>query len=261
MGITSYIIGGDLRFMRGIGELVNGPASAKMYSFTEAEKALAGREKFMMLQVPGKHGKYYIINKPCFVGEDNYISDICNARQFNTPEEAFEYIDDHIDLPQDFGSQPFVYDSKYQKIRRAVKDKKDIINSSNPNLSSFTKPVSEELPEMTGLSQTAGLRRILMEKASGKCAICGQPIMDMSEASIDHIYPKSLGGSDKMENLQIAHRRCNRAKANIPSEDFYKLTNIISANRMLMNPRHDDMIMMARAIVRGTLAAAGYNRV
>lgn len=32
--------------------------------------------------------------------------------------------------------------------------------------------------------------------------------------SVDHIIPKSLGGSDDFENYQLAHRRCNSWKSN-----------------------------------------------
>lgn len=51
------------------------------------------------------------------------------------------------------------------------------------------------------------------------CAICGQPV-DMSIKSphpmsptVDHIIPCAKGGSDDLENLQLAHRVCNRNKS------------------------------------------------
>ena len=45
------------------------------------------------------------------------------------------------------------------------------------------------------------------------CALCGKPIR-WDELTVDHILPKSLGGSDKIENLQFAHRECNNSKGN-----------------------------------------------
>lgn len=61
-------------------------------------------------------------------------------------------------------------------------------------------------------------RRLL--KSGNVCGICGNPI-DMSlkaphpmSPCIDHIVPVSRGGHPSdIENLQIAHMRCNQAKS------------------------------------------------
>lgn len=51
------------------------------------------------------------------------------------------------------------------------------------------------------------------------CRICGMPV-DKSlkyphpmSASVDHIIPCARGGSDDLDNLQLAHRKCNRDKS------------------------------------------------
>lgn len=44
------------------------------------------------------------------------------------------------------------------------------------------------------------------------CEICKEPINnnnDNTKMSIDHIVPKSEGGNGNIENLRIAHRKCN----------------------------------------------------
>jgi 5-methylcytosine-specific restriction endonuclease McrA len=52
------------------------------------------------------------------------------------------------------------------------------------------------------------------------CQLCGGlvdfavPILADLAPTIDHIIPQSLGGSDEPENLQTAHRACNREKGN-----------------------------------------------
>ena len=51
-------------------------------------------------------------------------------------------------------------------------------------------------------------------RQSTKCALCGDQIKDMKDASVDHKIPRSRGGSDALENLQLAHRKCNEAKGN-----------------------------------------------
>ena len=52
------------------------------------------------------------------------------------------------------------------------------------------------------------------------CGICGQPVdkhlryPDPMSAVIDHIIPIDKGGSpDDLDNLQLAHMCCNRAKS------------------------------------------------
>jgi 5-methylcytosine-specific restriction endonuclease McrA len=50
----------------------------------------------------------------------------------------------------------------------------------------------------------------------GKCLICNGPIaFDAGTgegASLEHIRAKSRGGSDELENLALAHARCNSQK-------------------------------------------------
>lgn len=61
---------------------------------------------------------------------------------------------------------------------------------------------------------------------SGLCALCGDPMLRnrfeaphatiwaKRRATVDHIIPRSKGGSDAVENLQLAHARCNKIKGN-----------------------------------------------
>ncbi len=68
-------------------------------------------------------------------------------------------------------------------------------------------------------------RKIILATQS-VCAICGKPV-DMSlkypdpmSPTVDHIIPVSKHGHPSaLENLQLAHRACNRAKSDrLPSE-------------------------------------------
>jgi len=51
-------------------------------------------------------------------------------------------------------------------------------------------------------------------RKSDKCGICGEPIKNLKESSIDHIVPLSKGGQDIPSNMQVAHISCNQAKGN-----------------------------------------------
>jgi 5-methylcytosine-specific restriction endonuclease McrA len=44
------------------------------------------------------------------------------------------------------------------------------------------------------------------------CALCGEPIASRQEATLDHVIAASRGGSDTIENLQLAHESCNKRK-------------------------------------------------
>ena len=48
------------------------------------------------------------------------------------------------------------------------------------------------------------------------CFYCGQ-----IGRTLDHVVPKSRGGSDDRENLVIACERCNSSKGNKPQEEFF----------------------------------------
>jgi len=46
------------------------------------------------------------------------------------------------------------------------------------------------------------------------CAICGLGLSP-SEMTVDHIVPRSLGGSNEAWNLRAAHKRCNSARGSV----------------------------------------------
>jgi hypothetical protein len=64
----------------------------------------------------------------------------------------------------------------------------------------------------------------LRDRDGDKCGICDRPMrFDVSTgargesdegATVDHVIPRSHGGSDDAANLRLAHWRCNRARGN-----------------------------------------------
>lgn len=55
--------------------------------------------------------------------------------------------------------------------------------------------------------------KFLFKKNGAICGICGKPGL-IENMNVDHIIPKSKGGSNRLDNLQLAHIRCNHAKGN-----------------------------------------------
>jgi hypothetical protein len=45
------------------------------------------------------------------------------------------------------------------------------------------------------------------------CSYCGNVILDIEDAEVDHIVPYSQGGRTELSNAQLLHRHCNRVKS------------------------------------------------
>lgn len=44
------------------------------------------------------------------------------------------------------------------------------------------------------------------------CGLCKEPIDSFEEATVDHIIARARGGSNRFDNLQLAHAHCNSRK-------------------------------------------------
>ena len=80
----------------------------------------------------------------------------------------------------------------------------------------YSKLPKEQKYEM-GLTRAeqkarAFIRRQLINSKGAICGICGEPITNMKDCTIDHIIPISKGGLTTLENCQLAHQRCNLMK-------------------------------------------------
>lgn len=47
-------------------------------------------------------------------------------------------------------------------------------------------------------------------------------------ASLEHFWPRSLGGSNRLENLSLAHIRCNQARGDAePTPEHYRVQGLL----------------------------------
>ncbi len=78
-------------------------------------------------------------------------------------------------------------------------------------------------PERSGIEYQQGelagyeIRQYLLEEWGRKCAYCG---VENTPLEVEHIHPKSKGGSSRVSNLTIACRNCNLAKGNRDIKDW-----------------------------------------
>jgi 5-methylcytosine-specific restriction endonuclease McrA len=82
-----------------------------------------------------------------------------------------------------------------------------------------------ETPNIEGIEYQQGtlfgytLREVLLEHWGRECVYCGKTNVPLQ---IEHINPRSLGGSDRFSNLTLSCEKCNQKKGNKPVEQFLK---------------------------------------
>ena len=78
-------------------------------------------------------------------------------------------------------------------------------------------------PEISGVEYQQGelmgydIREYLLEKWGCKCAYCGKTGLPLQ---VEHIVPKSRGGSNRASNLTLSCQECNREKGNRTAVEF-----------------------------------------
>jgi RNA-directed DNA polymerase len=65
----------------------------------------------------------------------------------------------------------------------------------------------------------------ILKAQNGKCNWCQRPFLMGDHMEIDHIIPKSLGGADLYNNLQLLHQLCHDSKT---AKDVVDYTTINS---------------------------------
>lgn len=80
-------------------------------------------------------------------------------------------------------------------------------------------------PEVEGVAYQQGelwgyeVKEYLLEKWGRSCAYCGR---EGQPLEVEHIVPRSRGGSNRVSNLTLACVRCNQRKGNAPVEHFLR---------------------------------------
>ncbi|NEQ84717.1 MAG: HNH endonuclease [Moorea sp. SIO2I5] len=134
-----------------------------------------------------------------------------------------------------------------------------------------------ENPEINGVQYQQGelrgyeVREYLLEKWGRECTYCGKQSVPLQ---IEHIHPKSFGGSNRVSNLCLACEKCNQRKGNKPIEEFLKKKpNLLQKiknkakqplkDAAAVNATRNKLVKVLesiKSVVTGTGAQTKYNR-
>jgi len=104
-----------------------------------------------------------------------------------------------------------------QKIKSMLPITKIIIEVASFDAHKLKKPEISGLEYQQGELQGYEVREYLLEKWKRTCAYCGKSGIPLK---IEHIIPKSRGGSNRVDNLTISCRKCNLKKGDKNAKEF-----------------------------------------
>ena len=72
----------------------------------------------------------------------------------------------------------------------------------------------------------------ILTRQEGKCGLSGRKLdlQNLAEIHIDHVLPKSRGGSDVPGNLRLVCAEANRAKGDLTDDEFLSLCQDVASN-------------------------------
>lgn len=74
------------------------------------------------------------------------------------------------------------------------------------------------------MSLPKAVYQAVQRRAQFRCEYCHYPeLLSSAPLSIDHIQPRSLDGSDELENLALACRRCHERRYNLRASNNFRL--------------------------------------
>ena len=104
-----------------------------------------------------------------------------------------------------------------EKIKKILPICETIIEVATFDAHKMKKPEVSGIEYQQGELQGYEIREYLLEKWKRKCVYCKETGIKLE---IEHIIPKSRGGSNRVDNLTISCRDCNVKKGNKTAEEY-----------------------------------------
>lgn len=96
-----------------------------------------------------------------------------------------------------------------------------IVETAEFDIQKIKNPDISGIEYQQGTLQGYNIRNYLLEKHGRKCFYCGKTV---SGFEVEHMLPKSRGGSNRIDNLTLSCHDCNQEKDTLTAEEFIRQT-------------------------------------
>lgn len=96
-----------------------------------------------------------------------------------------------------------------------------IVETAEFDIQKIKNPDISGIEYQQGTLQGYNIRNYLLEKHRRKCFYCGKTVSDFE---VEHMLPKSKGGSNRIDNLTLSCHDCNEKKGTLTAEEFIRQT-------------------------------------
>ena len=124
-------------------------------------------------------------------------------------------------LPPSLEQKVTVQLNEIDHLHRHFPIQKIIVEVAEFDIQKIKNPDISGIEYQQGTLQGYNIRNYLLEKHNRKCFYCGKTV---SKFEVEHMLPKSRGGSNRIDNLTLSCHDCNQKKDTLTAEEFIKQT-------------------------------------
>ena len=124
-------------------------------------------------------------------------------------------------LPPSLKQKVTVQLNEIDHLHRYFPIQKIIVEVAEFDIQKIKNPDISGIEYQQGTLQGYNIRNYLLEKHGRKCFYCGKTV---SKFEVEHMLPKSRGGSNRIDNLTLSCHNCNQKKDTLTAEEFIKQT-------------------------------------
>ena len=124
-------------------------------------------------------------------------------------------------LPPSLEQKVAVQVNEIDHIHRYFPIETIIVETAEFDIQKIKNPDISDIEYQQGTLQGYNIRNYLLEKHKRKCFYCGKTV---SGFEVEHMFPKSRGGSNRIDNLTLSCHDCNQKKDTLTAEEFIKQT-------------------------------------
>ena len=124
-------------------------------------------------------------------------------------------------LPPSLEQKVAVQVNEIDHVHRYFPIKTIIVEVAEFDIQKIKNPDISGIEYQQGTLQGYNIRNYLLEKHNRKCFYCGK---NVSKFEVEHMTPKTRGGSNRIDNLTLSCHDCNQKKDTLTAEEFIKQT-------------------------------------